>query len=262
MHSFVQTREQGVTATITLNRPERLNSYTLEHLAELSHTYERLAERDDIRVLIITGSGLSFCTGIDIGYVRELQVREEVQIYRRLLNLSRQFLLTLKRIPQFLIAAVNGSATGGGLNLALFCDWRIASTTASFGYPFGRLSWLPDPGATWILPQLVGRSFAVEMALSDQLISAREALQRGLIQQLAEPEELNKRTDEMARRVASYPPLLTRYLKRWLVDSSEELLRESLEQEIEHHIRNFLSYDLREGLNAFLENRNPKYQGL
>src|SRR5690606_3991948 len=108
MHSFVQTREHGVTATITLTRPERLNSYTLEHLAELRRTCARLAERDDSRVLIVTGSGLSFCTGIDIGYVRELQVREEVQIYRRLLTLSRQFLLTLKRIPQFLVAAVNG----------------------------------------------------------------------------------------------------------------------------------------------------------
>lgn len=262
MHSFVQTREKRATATITLNRPERLNSYTLEHFAELSHTFERLAERDDIRVLIITGNGLSFCTGIDIGYVHELQAREEVQIYRRLLNLSRQFLLSLKRIPQFLIASVNGSATGGGLNLALFCDWRIASTAASFGYPFGRLSLLPDPGATWILSRLVGRSFALQMALSDELVSAREALQRGLVQQLVDPEELNKRTSEMAHRVSTCPPLLTRYLKRWLAETSEGSLRESLEQEIEHHIRNFLSYDLREGINAFLENRNPKYQGL
>lgn len=261
MDSFVQTREKRSTATITLSRSDQLNSYTLEQFAELTQIFERLAERDDIRVLVITGSGLSFCTGIDIRYLQGLQMREEIQIYRRLLNLTRQLFLNLHRLPQLLIASINGSAVGGGLSLALFCDWRIASTAASFGYPFGRLSLLPDLGATWMLPQIVGRNFAVQMTLSAELVSASEAWRKGLVQELAEPEELEDKTAEMAERVAAGPPLLTRHLKRWLSETSEGSMRESLEQEIEDHIRNFLSHDLREGMSAFLENRNPNYQG-
>lgn len=260
MHFFVQTRDRS-TVTLTLNRTSRLNSYTLEHFAELKQAFERLAERDDIRVIVITGSGLSFCTGIDLEYLQRLQVQEDVRIYRQLLNLMRQFFLNLQRLPQFLIASINGSATGGGLNLALLCDWRIASTAASFGYPFSQLSLLPELGAHWLLPQTVGRGFAVQLALSTELVSARQAWDRGLVQELTKPENLEQRTSEMARRVAAGSPLLIRHLKRWLSDGSERSLREHLDQEIEDHVRNFLSNDLREGMSALAENRDPNYQG-
>ncbi|MBI4445549.1 MAG: enoyl-CoA hydratase/isomerase family protein [Acidobacteria bacterium] len=261
MTSSVLLQVRDRVAQIVLNRPEKLNAFDLE-MAELLHQQvAAVAENDNVIVLVVTGNGRAFCAGADVRYLEHLQMHGDLKSFRSLLEAGKALFLLFRSMPQMVIAAVNGPAAGGGCNLALSCDWRIASDQASFGEVFVRVGMHPDWGGYWILPRLVGPSKALEIMALGDLISAPKALELGLVNEVVPPDFLESRTEEIARKLADGPPLALRYIKRGIYNSYFGTWEKVLDQEIEGQIHCFQTDDGKEGLRAFLQKRKAKFSG-
>src|SRR5436190_16788956 len=175
------TTTSGTITTITLNRPEKLNAFAGTMREELIDAL-RAAEADgDCRVVVITGAGRGFCAGGDVEYMSGLQKNGDVVAFRKLLDAGRAIVTTIAAMPKPVIAAVNGVAAGAGCNLALACDYRIASDAAKFSESFVKIGMHPDWGGTWLLPRLVGPSRALELLTTGRMVDAAEALAIGMV---------------------------------------------------------------------------------
>jgi enoyl-CoA hydratase/carnithine racemase len=249
-------------ATLTLNRPERLNALGDTLRDDLLDAVGRASADPDVRVMIITGAGKGFCAGGDVKAMNEAKEgRRERPLIDKIAPSRDRTLLAMRDAPQPIIAAVNGAAAGAGMNLALGCDIRIASTAARFSQAFVRRGLHPDWGGTYFLPRAVGMAKACELIFTGDVIDAAEALRLGLVSQVVEPEALMPTVFELARKIAAGPPTAIRLAKRALYHNVDSDLRAALE--FETFAQNICSEteDAREGIRAFVEKRAPVFRG-
>jgi enoyl-CoA hydratase len=245
----------GQIATLTVNRPEVLNALNRETVNEFHEALRELAARADLGVLIITGAGDTFVSGADINDIKARTLDEG------LAGINSTLFTAVENFPRPTIAAVNGFAVGGGCELSLACDIRVASETARFGQPELKLGIIPGAGATQRLPRVIGLGRAKHLILTGEIIDASRALEYGLVTAVAPPAELMARARDIATRILALGPLAARLAKLSInasarADLDAGLLIETLAQTI-----CFDSEDKIEGASAFLEKRKPKFRG-
>jgi enoyl-CoA hydratase len=255
----VELTRRDEIALLTLNRPDSLNALSFAVLREIGAAFDEIAA-SDARALVVTGAGpKAFCAGADI---RELTGRSLVE-QKRGAELGQGVFARLDRLPMPSVAAINGFAFGGGLELALACTFRVASRNAKMGLPEIKLGLIPGYGGSQRLPRLVGRGAALKLLLTGAVIDAREAYRIGLIDELVEAgsDALFARALELARLIASMPPLaVTAAIEA--VDRGAELpIEEALALEAAIFGRLCATADKREGTRAFLEKRPPVWSG-
>jgi 2-(1,2-epoxy-1,2-dihydrophenyl)acetyl-CoA isomerase len=249
-------------ATLTLNRPERLNALGDSLRDDLHDAIVRSSVDPDVRVIVVTGAGKGFCAGGDVKAMNEnREAGRERPVLEKVAPSRDRTLLAMQDAPQPIIAAVNGAAAGAGMNLALACDIRIASTAARFAQAFVRRGLHPDWGGTYFLPRIVGMAKAAEMIFTGDLIDADEALRLGIVSRVVPPEELMPAVHELARKIATGPPVAIRLARRALYHNAECDLRQALE--FETFAQNVCqeTEDAREGIRAFVEKRAPVFRG-
>ena len=243
--------EAGDITTIQLNRPDKLNAFAGTMREEL---LAALQSASASRVVVITGAGRAFCAGGDVDFMASLQRENDVDRFRRLLDLGAEIVTTIVEMAPIVIAAVNGVAAGAGCNLALACDYRIAADTAKLGETFVRIGLHPDWGGTWLLPRLVGRGRARELLASGRMVDAAEALAIGMVDRVVPAAELAEETKKLAASFAAGP---VADIKRAVRASERNDLRAQLALEAEHQIRAFQSDEAREKIAAFVNGRHP-----
>jgi enoyl-CoA hydratase/carnithine racemase len=258
---LIYEEEEGI-ATLTMNRPERLNALGDTLRDDLHHALVRASDDPAVRVIILTGAGRGFCSGGDVKAMHDAKERDQGRpLFEKVAPGRDKTILAMRDAPKPLIAAVNGAAAGAGMNLALACDMRIAATTAKFGETFVKRGLHVDWGGTYFLPRLVGMAKACELIFTGDLIDAEEALTLGLVSKVVPPEELMPTVRQLARKIALGPPLAIRLAKRALYRSQDSDLRSALE--FETYAQNICSEteDAREGIRAFVEKRSPRFTG-
>ncbi|EDU61665.1 putative enoyl-CoA hydratase PaaB [Providencia stuartii ATCC 25827] len=257
---ILTTRENGVL-TITLNRPDRLNSFNDEMHRQLSDAL-KIAERDDtVRCLVITGAGRGFCAGQDLND-RNVSVSEQApDLGYSVETFYNPLIRRLTSLPKPIICAVNGVAAGAGAAIALAGDIVIAAKSASFIQSFCRLGLVPDSGGSWFLPQLAGHARAMGMALLGDKISAEQALQWGMIWQVTENDELTTTVNQLAQHLATQPTYGLGLIKKAIYRAATNTLDEQLDLERDLQRLGGRSEDYREGVDAFLNKREPKFKG-
>jgi len=249
-------------ATLTLNRPDRLNALGGSLRDDLHDAVTRSAADPDVRVMVITGAGKGFCSGGDVKAMGEAKAgQRERPLIEKIAPGRDRTLLAMREAPQPIIAAVNGAAAGAGMNLALGCDIRIASTAARFTQAFVKRGLHPDWGGTYFLPRLVGTAKACEMIFTGDVIDAAEAERLGIVSRVVAPEELLPTAYELARRIAAGPPVAIRLAKRSIYANSELDLRAALQVETMAQNICFETEDATEGIRAFGEKRAPVFKG-
>ncbi len=249
-------------ATLTLNRPERMNALGGTLREDLYDALARASGDAAVRVVVITGAGRGFCAGGDVKAMNEAkEAGRERSLMERIAPGRDRTLLAMRDAPQPIIAAVNGAAAGAGMNLALACDIRIASTAARFSQAFVKRGLHPDWGGTYFLPRLVGMARACELVFTGEVVDAAEALRLGLVSRVVEPEALMPTTLELAGRIAAGPPVAIRLARRALYRNAEADLREALEYETFAQNACFETEDAREGIRAFVDKRTPIFRG-
>jgi 2-(1,2-epoxy-1,2-dihydrophenyl)acetyl-CoA isomerase len=258
--SVLYERDGGI-GTITLNRPERLNAFAGRMRQELDDVFRETGADDRVRVLVITGAGRGFCAGADVEYMRELITNGAWDDARELVAVGGRVVATIAALAKPVIAAVNGPAAGGGANLALACDIRVASDRASLGETFNRIGLHPDWGGTYFLPRLVGPSKALELILTADMINATEGHRIGLFNRVVPHDQLRAETVALAEQLASKPPIAVALAKRACAISLSSTLDAMLALELEHQVRCFQTRDALEGITAFTEKRRPVFEG-
>ncbi len=242
-------------AIIQLNRPDVLNALNRELMTELTECLEQLDMDDSVNCIIITGDEKAFAAGADIKEMAdagtiEMLSRDNLSIWDK-----------IRKIKKPLIAAVSGFALGGGCELAMMCDMIVASETAKFGQPEINIGVMPGSGGTQRLTRTVGKYKAMEMVLTGEMIDAGDALRFGLVNKVV-PEELYlEEAKNLAKLVASKPPIALRLAKETILKSFETPLKEGLEFERKNFYMLFSSLDQKEGMRAFVEKRKPKWSG-
>jgi 2-(1,2-epoxy-1,2-dihydrophenyl)acetyl-CoA isomerase len=249
-------------ATLTLNRPERLNALGDTLRDDLQDAVTRASDDPEVRVMIVTGAGKGFCSG---GDVKAMSERKESGSGRPIMEKVApgrdRTVLALRDSPKPVIAAVNGAAAGAGMNLALCCDMRLASTTAKFAQAFVRRGLHPDWGGTYFLPRVVGTAKACELIFTGEIIDAQEALRLGIVSAVHAPEELLPAAHALARKIADGPPIAIRLAKRAIYHNLDSDLRQALEFETFAQNICFDTEDAAEGIRAFVEKRSPSFRG-
>ncbi len=256
---------EGEIGTLTLNRPDALNAMSPEMIGELTIASAWLADRAPLRGLIVTGAGdRAFSAGGDVNWFKGGVEDPEVDLpadVRRGAEVLHQAIVDFRRIPYPVIGAINGVAAGAGFSLALMCDLRIASATASFVVAYGRIGASPDGGMSYFLPRVVGPAKALELMLTDPLLSAPEALELGLVSEIVEPGELIATARAKAGELAAKAPHYVRMAKLLVGQSLDNSLTEQLQVE-RHGIADSMgTADLREGLASFFEGREARFGG-
>jgi 2-(1,2-epoxy-1,2-dihydrophenyl)acetyl-CoA isomerase len=244
-------------ARITLNRPDRLNSFTRAMHAELR---DALANLGDARVVILTGAGRAFCAGQDLND-RAVAPGEAVDLGETVEESWNPLIRTLAALPQPVIAKVNGVAAGAGANIALACDIVVAASTAKFIQSFSALGLIPDSGGSWHLPRLVGQARALGLALTGEPLEAQRAADWGLIWKCVGGEWLDSEVDSLAEKLAALPPLGLAAIKQIVRTSWSRSLDEELDLQRDEMRRLGFTEDYREGVAAFLEKRPAKFTG-
>ena len=253
----VLKRIDGPVATLTINRPDKLNALNIETRSRMVQELDELAKNDDVRVVVITGAGdKAFIAGADIS---EFEGRSPVDQYRVMTDSS--VFLAVDRFPKPTIAAINGFCLGGGCELAMACDIRIASERAKLGQPEINLGLLPGGGGTQRLPRLVGMGAAFKLLYTGDFIRADEALRIGLVDEVVPAGDVAARAKELAEAIAAKSPVALRLIKQAVRTSMRTPLDEGLSQEVSLFALAFASEDMKEGVNAFLNKRKPNFTG-
>ncbi len=258
---WITTSQDADVRTITLDRPDKLNAFFGTMREELLEALEAASEDEEARVVLITGSGRTFCAGGDIDSMQNLQRKKDVEGFRNLLRAGGSIVRRIRSMRKPVIAAVNGVAAGAGCNLAVACDMRIASEKAKFAESFVKIGVHPDWGGTWLLPRLIGPSQAMEMMMTGRLVEAEEALRIGLVDRVVAPEELMDEATSLAVSIASGPPIPIADIKAAIHAAESNTLEDQLELEEENQVRAFLSEDSAEGMKAFREKRKALFTG-
>ncbi len=248
----------GPVAIVTLDRPEALNALTVPVKVALREALESISGDRAIRAVILTGAGRAFCAGQDLAEREQPDAAPlEVEVRERYNPIIR----ALRSMRQPVIAAVNGVAAGAGASLAFACDLRIAAEGARFVLAFGRIGLVPDSGASWFLPRLVGAARAAELALVGDPVTAEDALRIGLVSRVVPGDRLLDEARAMADQVAANAPLAATLTKRLLADAWSVDLDAALDAEAAAQGTAGATADHAEGLAAFREKRPPRFTG-
>jgi 2-(1,2-epoxy-1,2-dihydrophenyl)acetyl-CoA isomerase len=251
----------GGVARLTLNRPERLNSFNDAMHAEVRDALAVLQVDESVRVLVLTGAGRGFCAGQDLGDRAVAPGDPAVDLGASIERNYRPLVLALRALPLPVICAVNGVAAGAGANLALACDIVVATRSASFIQAFSRIGLVPDSGGTYFLPRLVGDARAIGLAMLGDKLSATDAAAWGLIWQCVDDDKFAAEVDALASKLAAAPTRALAAIKDTLRASPRNSLEAQLD--LERDVQRDLgrSADYREGVAAFLGKRPPQFRG-
>ena len=267
---LLETLEDGVL-TLTMNRPERLNALTIPLMRHLNDALRKAEIDPDVRVVVLRGAGKGFCAGGDVKEGRKDDLAgdrpktdpaysQSEQRFDRLRRAADSPIL-LRRMLKPTIAMVRGAATGAGFNLALACDFRMASDTAFFMTAFARGGFSGDFGGSYFLTRLLGTAKARELFLLNPRIDAAQADQLGLLTRLVPDAELERQTMELAYRLAAGPRVALRYMKENLNAAENRTLEDVTDLEIKNMVRTSQTEDQREAVRAMVEKREPSYRG-
>jgi len=259
--NLVQTLDSGVL-TLTLNRPEVLNALDLDLLRVLRAAFEQAAAGvadGTVRSVLLTGAGRGFCSGADLGVVGSAMANAELD--RHLREVFNPVVLAMRALPCPIVGAVNGSAAGAGMSLALACDIVLAGRSATFLQAFTKIGLVPDAGSTWFLPRLVGDVRARALALLAEPVDAEHALAMGLVWKVYDDDRLVPEAAALAGRLATQPTRAFALTKDALNVSSGNDLATQLEVEAESQRQAGHTTDFREGVSAFLAKRRPAFTG-
>ena len=251
----------GGIARLTLNRPDRLNSFNAAMHDEVRDAIERIRSDNSCRVLVLTGAGRGFCAGQDLGDRAVAPGGSGVDLGDSIEKRYKPLVLSLRALPLPVIAAVNGVAAGAGANIAFACDLVIAARSASFIQSFAKLGLIPDSGGTWFLPRLVGSARAIGLAFLGEKLSAEQAAQWGLIWRCVEDGELAPVIDQLAQQLACAPTRGFARTKDAIYRSGMRTLEEQLDVERDYQRELGYSADYAEGVAAFMEKRTPRFTG-
>ena len=255
---LVEVDEGSGVATVTLNRPDALNALTVPMKQALLAALRRLDRERAARAIVFTGAGRGFCAGQDL---RERLEPDAAPLGVEVRERYNPIIRAMRALPKPIVGAVNGVAAGAGASLAMACDLRIASDAASFALAFGRVGLVPDSGATWFLPRLVGATRAAELALLNEPVSAPDALRLGLVGRVVPAAELASEANAIAARLAAGAPRAIALTKRALNAAWDRDLDGALEYEA--HLQDMAgrTVDHAEGMAAFMEKRPPRFTG-
>jgi enoyl-CoA hydratase len=251
----LKVEEHGAVAWLELHRPQALNALNAEIMEELTRCLEQMDAREDIRVIVVSGDDRAFAAGADI---KEMAEASHIDMYLRN-NIARWD--RVRRVSKPVIAAVSGFALGGGCELAMCCDLIVASETAQFGQPEINLGVMPGAGGTQRLTRALGKARAMDMILTGRMLSAQEALERGLVARVASKGTWREETLALAKDMAKKSPLALRLAKECVLKAFETPLAEGLEYERRSFYMMFGSHDQVEGMKAFIEKRPATFTG-
>src|SRR5215831_6647603 len=253
------TLNDGI-ATLRFNRPDKLNALSRDLLVDSIDALTKWSRDPNVGTVVVTGTGRAFCAGGDVSMMaqdQELSLESDIDRLRQMQEIS----WLLYNMPKVTIAAVNGFAMGAGLGVCLACDLRIASDQARFGTAYAKVGFGGDFGTTWLLTRYVGAPKAKELFFLSDIIDAPEALRLGLINRVVPADSLDSLVNEISGRISAGPLISYRYMKANINASLNSDFRRMLDREPETHLRCAQTQDHKEGVRAFLEKREPKFQG-
>jgi enoyl-CoA hydratase/carnithine racemase len=256
--------KSGHVATVTLNRPQKLNAYSEIMVHELLAALGDARDEDEIRAVIITGAGRGFCSGGDIGRDFQYPARYRGHRMESMLEMREnmhELVKFLQRFDKPTIAAVNGAAVAGGLTLALSCDFRIAAESARLCDTSLKFALIPDEGGAYLFPRFLGLEKALKMSLFSEVYPARQALELGLVTEVVPDGELMSRAREWADRLAAGPPIAIRITKRMMYKQLTMSLDNALEDAALGTMVANYTEDVKEGIAAFHDKRRPDFKG-
>ena len=257
-YETIDFKLDGGVARVTLNRPDRLNSFTAQMHQELR---DALAQAEPARVIVLSGAGRGFCAGQDLNERSVSSGDAPVDLGATVDTGWNPLIRLLAGMPQPVIARVNGVAAGAGVSIALACDVVIAARSAKFVQSFAAIGLIPDSGGSWILPRLVGQARAIGLALTGEPLPAATAAEWGLIWKCVDDEALDGEVDALASKLASLPPLGLSAIKSLIRSTWGRSLEEELHLQRDEMRRLGFTDDYREGIAAFLEKRAPVFSG-
>jgi 2-(1,2-epoxy-1,2-dihydrophenyl)acetyl-CoA isomerase len=257
----ITVERDGATFRITLNRPDRLNALTQVMSDELVDAFTTAGGDDAIRAVLLTGAGRGFCAGQDLTEFRDSTEGRPPDIEAHLERAYHKLIPVMVETPKPVVCAVNGVAAGAGVSLAIACDVRIAGESARFTQAFVKIGLVPDSGGTWLLPRVVGPAKALELSIGGEMVDAEAALEMGLVSRVVADDALEKESIDYAAALAALPTAAIGEAKALIRDSMGIDLREALRREAEAQSRMGTTHDFREGVTAFAEKREPRFEG-
>ena len=253
----VLIEKRGRVGIVTINRPDKLNALNIATRNDILAAFDELERDDEVRVVIVTGAGeKAFIAGADISEFGGMTA-----VSQRAIMKGRRAFDAVEDFPKPVIAMINGFALGGGCELAMACDIRVASTKAKLGQPEIKLGIIPGGGGTQRLTRLVGEGRAMEICLTGDMITAEEAERFGLVNHIYAPEELEAKTMELANKIADMSPIALALCKQSVKNAAKLDLRAGVDAEVDLFALCFSSEDKEEGVRAFLEKRKPEFKG-
>ena len=258
MYEHITVEYADAVATVTLNRPDKLNAFIGHMRRDLAEAVEEAGGDADVRVVVITGAGRAFCAGADVEYMAELMRRDDADEFARLLGAGRRVVHAIRQTTKPVLASVNGAAYGAGFNLALACDLRIASESAAFSQSFVKVGLHPDWGGSYFVPRAVPSNIACELFFLGDALDARRAYELGLVNSVVKDSDLAAETRRLALRLRDAPPQAIAAAKHAIYMSEAASLDRMLQYETEAQLQCFATRDARERVRAFLERRTPR----
>ena len=258
-NTIIFSKEKHI-ATITLNRPENMNAMNLKMFEELEMVQKEIKNDADVRVLVITGKGNAFCSGADFSLVTFLSKFGSKEFMEKLRYLQ-SVVTMIEEMEKPVIAAINGFALGGGLDLALACDLRLAVEGVKMGEQYIKVGIMPDLGGTQRLPRLIGLAKAKEMIFFGEMINAEEAERIGLVNHIFSRDDFESETTAIAQRLAAGPSVAIGLAKKAINEGCGRETRSGLELEVQGQSLCMQTVDVEEGIAAFREKRAPQFRG-
>jgi 2-(1,2-epoxy-1,2-dihydrophenyl)acetyl-CoA isomerase len=258
MSSFIKSETEGSVLKITLNRPDKFNSFNREMALELQSAFDKAQNDKNIRAVFLTGEGKAFCAGQDLSEAMDKSGPGIERIVREHYN---PIILKIRNIEKPVVCAVNGVAAGAGANIALACDVVVAATSVAFIQAFSKIGLIPDSGGTFFLPRLVGFGKASALMMLGDKVSATDAEKMGMIYKVVNDETLQIEALQIAKILADMPTKGIGLTKKLLNQSMSSSLDSQLKAEGDEQVTAAQSYDYNEGVNAFLEKRKPVFKG-